>query len=87
MPDADIGHEAAAQRTMWSRPAGRALGAVLAGAVTVGLLFLVAPPGEVIDQIGEMNPTWVLVAIGLELGSCLSYVIIFRRFFPSHRAR
>ena len=82
MPDADSGHKSATERKMWSRPAGRAMSAAVAGAVTVGLLFLVAPPGEVIEQIGAMDPAWVLVAIGLELGSCLSYVIIFRRFFP-----
>jgi hypothetical protein len=48
----------------------------------VGLLLWVAPPGEVIDQIREMSWAWVLAAIALELGSCLSYVIVFRRFFP-----
>jgi uncharacterized membrane protein YbhN (UPF0104 family) len=42
----------------------------------------VAPPEDVIDQIAHMNPAWVLVAVALELGSCLSYVILFRRFFP-----
>jgi hypothetical protein len=36
----------------------------------------------VIDQIREMSWAWVLAAIALELGSCLSYVIVFRRFFP-----
>jgi uncharacterized membrane protein YbhN (UPF0104 family) len=29
-----------------------------------------------------MNPLWVLAAISLEVASCLSYVVIFRRFFP-----
>jgi len=28
------------------------------------------------------NPMWLLAAVGLELGSCLGYVIVFRRFFP-----
>ena len=60
----------------------RALGAALVGLGSVGLLFWVAPPGEVIDQIREMSPAWVLGAIALELGSCVSYVIVFRRFFP-----
>ena len=45
-------------------------------------MLWVAPPGEVIDQIGEMRLAWVLAAIALELGSCVSYVIVFRRFFP-----
>ena len=60
----------------------RALGTALLGVVSVGLLLWVAPPGEVIEQIREMSPAWVLAAIALELGSCVSYVIVFRRFFP-----
>ena len=59
-----------------------ALGAALLGLGSVGLLLVVAPPGDVIDQIREMSPAWVLGAIALELGSCVSYVIVFRRFFP-----
>jgi uncharacterized membrane protein YbhN (UPF0104 family) len=55
---------------------------VVVGIVALGLLFWVAPPGEVIAEIGDMNPAWVLVALGLELLSCLSYVIVFRLFFP-----
>ncbi len=64
------------------RLGGRALGTVVIGVVSLGLLLWVAPPDEVIEQISHMSPAWVLAAIGLELGSCLSYVIIFRRFFP-----
>jgi uncharacterized membrane protein YbhN (UPF0104 family) len=29
-----------------------------------------------------MNPVWLLIAVGLEVGSCLSYLLVFRRFFP-----
>jgi uncharacterized membrane protein YbhN (UPF0104 family) len=54
----------------------------LLGAVSVGVLVWVAPPGQVIDAIGDMNPLWLLAAVALELGSCLSYVVVFRRFFP-----
>jgi uncharacterized membrane protein YbhN (UPF0104 family) len=73
---------AAAQARKWLRPSARALATAIVGAVSVGLLLWVAPPAEVIDQIGDMNPAWVLVAVALELGSCLSYVVVFRRFFP-----
>ena len=66
----------------WSRPSWRVLATALAGALSIGLLVLVAPPSKVVDQIGHMNPTWVVAAVALELGSCLSYVVIFRRFFP-----
>ncbi len=58
------------------------LGTVVIGVVSLGLLLWVAPPGDVVRQIGDMNPVWVLAAIAFELGSCLSYVVIFRRFFP-----
>ena len=60
----------------------RALGTAAIGVVSAGLLLWVAPPDDVVRQIGDMSPLWVLAAIALELGSCLSYVIIFRRFFP-----
>jgi len=60
----------------------RVLGAVIVGAVSVGVLLRVAPPAQVIDSIGDMNPVWLLAAVALELGSCLSYVVVFRRFFP-----
>lgn len=63
-------------------PRWRAAATAIVGVVSVGLLLWVAPPAEVIAQIGDMNPTWVLVAVALEVGSCLSYVIVFRRFFP-----
>lgn len=29
-----------------------------------------------------MSPLWLAAAVGLELASCLSYVVVFRRFFP-----
>jgi uncharacterized membrane protein YbhN (UPF0104 family) len=60
----------------------RAFGSVIIGVVAVGALLWVAPPGQVISSIGDMNPMWLLAAVALELGSCLSYVIVFRRFFP-----
>ncbi len=60
----------------------RVLGTALLGLGSLGLLLWVAPPSEVIDQIGAMSPTWVVGAVALELGSCVSYVIVFRRFFP-----
>jgi uncharacterized membrane protein YbhN (UPF0104 family) len=66
----------------WPRPRVRAWLIAIVGLASVGLLLWVAPPAEVIDQIGQMNPVWVLIAVGFELASCMSYVIVFRRFFP-----
>lgn len=64
------------------RPGWRVLGTAVIGAVSVGLLLWVAPPDDVLRQISHMSPVWVLGAVALELASCLSYVVIFRRFFP-----
>ncbi len=61
---------------------GRTLLTLLAGAVSVALLLYVAPLPEVWRQISRMRPGWVVAAVGLELVSCLSYVILFTRVFP-----
>jgi uncharacterized membrane protein YbhN (UPF0104 family) len=67
------------------KPSGRSvrvLGTAAVGVVSLGVLLWVAPPGQVIKSIGDMNPLWLLAAVALEIGSCLSYVVVFRRFFP-----
>jgi uncharacterized membrane protein YbhN (UPF0104 family) len=73
-----VAHRARAAR--W--PYWRALATALIGLVSAGLLLWVAPLDEVIRQIGRMSPGWVIAAVAFEIGSCLSYVIVFRRFFP-----
>ncbi|HET6866547.1 MAG TPA: lysylphosphatidylglycerol synthase transmembrane domain-containing protein [Solirubrobacteraceae bacterium] len=60
----------------------RVLVTALLSIISVGVLLWVAPPAQVIDSIGDMSPAWLLAAVGLEIGSCLSYVVVFRRFFP-----
>jgi uncharacterized membrane protein YbhN (UPF0104 family) len=60
----------------------RLLVTAILGAASIAILLWVAPPAQVIKTIGDMNPLWVLAAVALELGSCLCYVIVFRRFFP-----
>jgi uncharacterized membrane protein YbhN (UPF0104 family) len=48
----------------------------------VGLIALLAPGlGEVRDRLGEARPSWLVVAVGLELLSCLSYVLMFKPIF------
>ncbi len=64
------------------RPRTRVLLMVLAGVASLGLLLWIAPPGQVVQRISDMQLDWVLAAVGFELASCLSYVVIFRRFFP-----
>jgi uncharacterized membrane protein YbhN (UPF0104 family) len=75
-------HAAGVQRPHQRRMGRRALATALVGLISAALLVWVAPPGEVIKQIGDMSSTWLLAAVAFELGSCLSYVIVFRRFFP-----
>ncbi len=60
----------------------RVLATGILGALSVGALLWVAPPAQVIGSIAAMSPAWLLAAVALELGSCLSYVVVFRRFFP-----
>jgi uncharacterized membrane protein YbhN (UPF0104 family) len=80
--DAEPEQTAATSFRKRSRPSARVLATAIAGLVSIGVLFWVAPPGQVMDSIGDMNPVWLLAAVALELGSCLSYVVVFRRFFP-----
>jgi uncharacterized membrane protein YbhN (UPF0104 family) len=60
----------------------RLFAVLIIGALSVGALVLVAPPSQVIRTISHMNPAWLVAAVALELGSCLSFVVVFRRFFP-----
>ncbi len=69
------------------RPSWRGAGLVLIGAASVGLLFIVAPPGQVVEQIRHMSLTWIVAAVALEFLSCLSYVIVFRHVFPEPSRR
>jgi uncharacterized membrane protein YbhN (UPF0104 family) len=64
------------------RPTRRAVFTALLGAACLGLLSWVAPPADLVTEIGDMSPSWVVAAVALEVASCLSYVIVFRRFFP-----
>src|SRR5437763_13719293 len=54
--------------------------------------LLLAVPGlrGVVDEIGQIDPGWLAVAIALELASSFSFVVIFRFFFdrvPKRSAR
>lgn len=57
---------------------------VLVLAVCLLTLLLAVPSlRPVVDEVKEMHPALVAAAIALELASCLSFVIIFRLFFPA----
>ncbi|HWD64828.1 MAG TPA: lysylphosphatidylglycerol synthase transmembrane domain-containing protein [Solirubrobacteraceae bacterium] len=49
------------------------------------LTVLLAVPDlrPVVHEVREMDPALVLAALGLELASCLSFVTVFRLFFPA----
>jgi uncharacterized membrane protein YbhN (UPF0104 family) len=60
----------------------RRLGTLAIGLGSIGALVWVAPPSQVIKTVTHLNPWWLAGAVGLEVASCLSYVVLFRRFFP-----
>jgi uncharacterized membrane protein YbhN (UPF0104 family) len=68
--------------TLGTGRVARGLGAVAIGALSIGALVWVAPPSQVIETVADLNPVWLVAAVGFELVSCLSYVVVFRRFFP-----
>jgi uncharacterized membrane protein YbhN (UPF0104 family) len=68
-------------RTHWLRTA-KVIAIIAVALGSVGLLLLVAPPSEVARQLGSMRWEWIAIAVGLELASCCSYPMTFRRFFP-----
>jgi len=81
------GRGGSAEQRRRLRPTWRGAGMLLIGAASAGLLFLVAPPSEVLEEIDHMSVAWVAAAAGLELLSCLGYVIVFRWFFPEPSRR
>lgn len=58
--------------------------------LAIGVLsVLLAVPGlrEVLSEIGHLKAPWLILALGLEVASCLSFVVIFRHFFNVLPAR
>ncbi len=66
----------------------RRLLSVLVLSVCVLTVLLAVPDlHPVLREVSEMNAALVSAAIALELASCLSFVVIFRMFFPRLPAR
>lgn len=67
----------------------RLLAGALQVAALIGVLVLVAAlaPGlaEVRGLLGDAQPGWIAAAVGLQLLSCLSYVLMFRPIFCARR--
>jgi len=81
------GRGGSAERKRRLRPTWYGAGMLLIGVVSAALLFVVAPPAEVLSEIGHMSLPWLAAAVVLELCSCLSYLIVFRHFFPEPSRR
>jgi uncharacterized membrane protein YbhN (UPF0104 family) len=70
-------------------------GSVTARLLTIAVLvaalvsLLLAVPGlsTVASEIGHLNGGWLILAVGLELASCASFVVVFRHFFKGVPAR
>jgi hypothetical protein len=68
----------------------RLITAVVLATATVTLVLAVPPLRGVAEQIEHMSLAWVAVAVAVEIGSCVGYVVIFRLFFdqvPAGQAR
>jgi uncharacterized membrane protein YbhN (UPF0104 family) len=57
--------------------------AIVLGALGILVLIALLAPGlgQVRDALADASAGWILVAIALEVASCLSYVLIFRPVF------
>lgn len=62
--------------------AKRLLTILVLAACVVTVLLAVPDLRPVVDEVRSMDPALVAAAIALELASCLSFVVIFRAFFP-----
>jgi uncharacterized membrane protein YbhN (UPF0104 family) len=60
---------------------GRAAAWAVPGVLAAGLLLWVDPLGDVLGELGQLDPRWLIAAVGLELASCASYVAVFRWLF------
>ena len=60
----------------------RLIGAVVVTAAIASLLVAVPVLRSVAKTISHMSPGWLVLALGLELASSASFVVIFRLFFP-----
>lgn len=67
--------------------AKRLIYSLLASVVIASLLLAVPGLQGVASQIADLDAGWVIVAVALELASCLAYVVVFRLFFSGLPAR
>jgi uncharacterized protein (TIRG00374 family) len=78
--------DAAARQALPERLAparlGRRAAPIAAALLALLLIALLAPGlGDVRDRLGDASPGWLVLAMTLEVASCLSYVLMFRPIF------
>jgi uncharacterized membrane protein YbhN (UPF0104 family) len=76
-PDGDDEEGQEAGRSLWRG----LISLVILGALVVGLLLAVPGLHGVARQVSQMKLGWVLVAVALEILSCLGYVVAFLQVF------
>jgi uncharacterized membrane protein YbhN (UPF0104 family) len=59
----------------------------LLAVLATSLLLAVPPLRGVLDEVIHISPGWIAAAVGLEVVSCLGFVVIFRLFFETLPAR
>ena len=68
----------------------RLIGLGVAAIAASSLLLAVPALNKALTAIGRMRPVWIAAAVGLEIASCASFVVVFRAFFervPGRLAR
>jgi uncharacterized membrane protein YbhN (UPF0104 family) len=57
--------------------------------LTLGGSLLLSVPAlrPVLHEVRAIDPLWIVAAVGLELASCVSFVILFRAFFDRLQGR
>lgn len=84
--DGERRHLAGADGTL-KRSGRRATACGVLAVLAVGLLLWIDPLGDVLGELGQIDPLWLIAAGGLEFASCLSYVVVFRLLFEPVSAR
>jgi hypothetical protein len=78
------------QPSTHARLRNRVAAVVIVMALVVALLAAIPRLRPVVTELGNMRPFWIATAIGLELASCLGFVLVFGRIFEGvspYRAR
>jgi len=59
----------------------------LAALAGIGVLLWIDPLSDIAAHLRAVNTAWVIAAIGVEVGSCVSYVALYRRLFETEVGR